>query len=214
MVDVALAAQFDGHRKAAHGNREALAEALLQLPPHQGETLIKGLPAGIGGEQVGFRADIARQWLHLRPGLGRGVQVRHGFKVAMQVQHHVSVAGQALQHQALGLQLGLRGVRRKGQAQGVANEFDVVLGVLSQQVFDLIANLVAEVDKQAIEVLPAFQFVAAQWDVHQHLFQAHRVGDRHQHDFTQQPSGSGQLGKARLQVPGHQHARQFIGMQR
>ena len=34
VVDVALAAQFDGHRKAAHRDREALAEALLQLPPH------------------------------------------------------------------------------------------------------------------------------------------------------------------------------------
>ena len=34
MVHIALAAQFDGHRKAAHGDRETLAETLLQLPPH------------------------------------------------------------------------------------------------------------------------------------------------------------------------------------
>ncbi len=131
----------------------------------------------------------------------------------MQVQHHVGIAGQALQHQALGLQLGSRRLRRKGQAQGVANKLDVVRGVVAQQVFDLIADLLTEVDKQAIEILPAFQLVAAQRNVHQHLLKSHRIGDGHQHDLTAQAPSRRQLRQAQLQVPGHQHARQLIGMQ-
>ena len=213
MVDIALAAQFDGHRQTAHGDRVAFAEALLQLPPHQGGTFIKRLPAGIGGQQVGLRTQVARQRFYLRPGFGCGVQVGHGFEVAMQVQHHVGITGQALQHQALGVQLGLGGVPGQGAGQCTADQLGITLRIIAQQFFHLVADVFAEVDEQAIEVLPAFQFVAAQGDVHQHLFQAHRVGDRHQHDFAAQAPDRFKLCQARLEVPGHQHARQFIGMQ-
>jgi len=132
----------------------------------------------------------------------------------MQVQHHVGVAGQALQYQSLRLQLGCGGLPGQGGAQCGANQFDIVLRIISEQRLDLVAHLITEVDKQAIEVLPALQLVAAQGDIHQHLFQAHRVGDGHQHDLAQQPPSRRQFGEAHLQVPGHQHAGQLIGMQR
>ena len=73
------------------------AEALLQLPPHQGEALVEGLATGVGGQQAGLGADVARQRFDLGPGLGRGVQVGDGFEVTVQVQHHVGIAGQPLQ---------------------------------------------------------------------------------------------------------------------
>ncbi len=89
-----------------------------------------------------------------------------------------------------------------------------MLRVVSQAGFDIIADLRAEVAEPAIEVLPALQLVTAQRRVHQHLFQANRVGDRHHDDFTQQAAGVFQLGQTLFQVPGDQHARQFVSVQR
>ncbi|MNG16425.1 hypothetical protein D3C84_1003400 [compost metagenome] len=59
MADIALATQLDGHREAALGDRELLAEALLQLPPDQGEAFIEGLATRIGGQQAGLGPEVA-----------------------------------------------------------------------------------------------------------------------------------------------------------
>jgi DNA-directed RNA polymerase specialized sigma24 family protein len=56
MADIGLATQLDGDRAAAQRNREALAEALLQLPPDQAEAFIERLPARVGGQQAGLGA--------------------------------------------------------------------------------------------------------------------------------------------------------------
>lgn len=125
----------------------------------------------------------------------------------MQVQHHIGVAGQALQHQALGLQLGVGTLRGERGGQRRADQFGVVPGIIPEQVFDLVADGFTEVDKQAIEVLPALQLIATQRDIHQHLFQAHRIGDGHQHDLAAQAAGRCQLRQLHLEVPRHQHAR-------
>ncbi len=73
MVDIALAAQLQGHRKTAHRYRKPLTKALLQLPPHQREAFIERLAARIGGQQARLGAQVSRQHLDVRPGLRRGV---------------------------------------------------------------------------------------------------------------------------------------------
>ncbi len=134
-------------------------------------------------------------------------------EITVQVQHHVGVAGQALQGQSQRLQLGGRryGIQRRQQA--VPYQRTIVLCVGRESGFDVITDLSAEVAEPAIEVLAAFQLVAAQRGVHQHLFQADRVGHGHHDDFAQQAPGVFQFGQTLLQVPGHQHARQLVGMQ-
>ncbi len=105
VIHIALTAQLQCHREAAHRDRKALAEALLQLPPDQRKALIKRLAARVGGQQAGLRTQITRQWLDFRPGLWRGVQVLDRFKITVQVQHHVGITGQTLQGQAQRVQL-------------------------------------------------------------------------------------------------------------
>ncbi|MNP12817.1 hypothetical protein D3C76_1050680 [compost metagenome] len=131
----------------------------------------------------------------------------------MQVQHHVGIAGQPLQGQALGLQLGAGGLACQGLAQAVADQFEVALRVVAELAFDRIADLFAQIDEPAVEVLPAFELIAAQRYIHQHLFQAGRVGHGHQDDFAAQSASGFQLGQALLEVPRHQHAGHFIGVQ-
>ncbi|MNE79411.1 hypothetical protein D3C80_1758920 [compost metagenome] len=80
--------------------------------------------------------------------------------------------------------------------------------------FDLITDAVGQVDEVAIEVLAALQFEAPQRCVPQYLFQAYRVSHRHQDDFPLQTALLLQLGQPPLEVPRHQHAGQFVGMQR
>ncbi|MNS67268.1 hypothetical protein D3C72_1005160 [compost metagenome] len=213
MIDVALTAQFDGHRKTARWNVEVFAEALFQLPPQQGEAFIERLAARVRRQQAGFGADVTGQRLDLRPGLRGGVQMRDRFEVAMQVEHHVGVAGQSLQGQALGLQLGVGSLSGQRFAQAAADQLPVVLRIVTELALDRVADLFTEVDEPAVEVLAAFQFVAAQWYIHQHLFQTHRVGDGYKHDFAAQATGGFQLCQALLEVPGHQHAGHFVGVQ-
>ncbi|MNY02455.1 hypothetical protein D3C86_1350270 [compost metagenome] len=190
-----------------------LAEALLQLPPEQGEAFVERLTAGIGCQQAGFGADITGQRLDLRPGIRRGVEVSDRFEIAMQVEHHIGVAGQPLQGQALGLQLGGGALPGQRIAQAAADQLQVVLRIVTELALYHVADFLTEVDEPAVEVLAAFQLVAAQRHIHQHLFQAHRVGDGHQHDFAAQASGGFQLRQALLEVPGHQHAGHFVGVQ-
>ena len=108
----------------------------------------------------------------------------------------------------------MRRVPGQRLAQAFADQFDVVLRILAEVALDLVADLIGEIDEAAVEVLAALQFVAPQRHVHQYLFQAHRVGHRHQHDLPAQAALAFQLGQALLEVPGHQHAGQFVGVQR
>ncbi|MNT24021.1 hypothetical protein D3C72_1594700 [compost metagenome] len=101
----------------------------------------------------------------------------------------------------------------QGAAQGFADQGNVVRRILAQVRFDLIADLVAQVDEVAIEILATLQLEAAQRHIHQHLFQADRVGDRHQYDFAAQQALGFELAQALLEVPGDQHAGQFVGVQ-
>ncbi len=213
VIDVTLTAQLDGHRKTAERNLEVFAEAFLQLPPQQREAFVERLAAGIGGQQARLGFDVTRQWFDLRPRFWRGVEVHHRFEIAVQVQHHVGIAGQPLQGQALGLQLRAGGLAGEGVAQMCADQFEVVLRIVAELALDGVADFFAEVDEPAIEVLPALQFVATQRHVHQHLFEADRVGHRHQHDLAAQAAGGFQLRQTLLEVPGDEHARQFVGMQ-
>ena len=105
-------------------------------------------------------------------------------------------------------------MRGQRLAQVLADDVQVMRRVVVEQPFNLIADLCAQVQKVAVEILPAFQLVTAQRDVHHHLLQANRVGHGHQHDFAVQAACAFQLGQALFQVPGHQHAGQFIGVQR
>ena len=86
-------------------------------------------------------------------------------------------------------------------------------GIVGQKTFDGIANRSAQIEELAVEVLPAGQLKTAYRYVHQHLFKARRVGHRDDHDLAAQSASRLQLGQALLEVPGHQHAGQFIGMQ-
>ncbi|MNP56452.1 hypothetical protein D3C76_1511760 [compost metagenome] len=85
--------------------------------------------------------------------------------------------------------------------------------VLGEVGFDLIADRIAQVDKITVEVLTALQLEAAQRHIHQHLFEADRVGHGHQDDFTAQHAVGFEFAQALLEVPGHQHARQLVGVQ-
>ncbi|MCY1423452.1 hypothetical protein D9M71_391630 [compost metagenome] len=86
--------------------------------------------------------------------------------------------------------------------------------VLGEVFFDQVADAVRQVDEVAIEVLAALQFKTPQWRIQQHLLQAHRVGHRHQNDLALQSALLFQLDQTALEVPGYQHARQFVGVQR
>ncbi|MND95921.1 hypothetical protein D3C80_881890 [compost metagenome] len=132
----------------------------------------------------------------------------------MQVEHHVSVAGQPLQGQALGLQRGGGIQTRQGTVQAGAHQVGIVLRIVIQVRFDVVTDFIAQVEKITVEVLAALQFVAPQGDVHQHLLQARRVGDGYQHDFAAQQALSLQGCQTLLEMPGHEHARQLVGMQR
>ena len=139
--------------------------------------------------------------------------MRHGFKVAVQVQYHIRIARQGLQGQTLRLQLGCRHLCGQRLAQVLADDLPVMLRVLGQQPFDFITDLHAQVQKVAVEVLSAFQLITPQRDVHDHLFQPDRVGHGHHHDFAAQATGAFEFGQVFFQMPRHQHAGQFIGMQ-
>ncbi|MNS09471.1 hypothetical protein D3C72_409580 [compost metagenome] len=86
--------------------------------------------------------------------------------------------------------------------------------VVGQVFFDLVADAVGKVDEVTVEVLAALQFETPQRRVQQHLFQADRVGHRDQDDLALQAALLFQFAEATLEVPGHQHAGQLVGMQR
>ncbi len=110
-------------------------------------------------------------------------------------------------------ELGAGGLPGQRIAQVAADQLQVVLRIVTELAFDRVADFLTEVDEPAVEVLAAFQFVATQRHIHQYLFQAHRVGDGHQHDFAAQATGGFQFRQALLEVPGHQHAGHFVGVQ-
>jgi hypothetical protein len=112
------------------------------------------------------------------------------------------------------LQLRGRRLAGEGVAQAGTDQFKVVLCIVVQLAFDRVADFFAEVDEPAIEILSTLEVVTAQRHIHQHLLEADRVGHRHEDDFAAQAAGGFKLRQALFEMPGDQHARQFVGMQR
>ncbi|MNP65604.1 hypothetical protein D3C76_1612090 [compost metagenome] len=71
---------------------------------------------------------------------------------------------------------------------------------------DFVADFVTQVEEMTVEVFAALQLVASQGHIHQHLIQARRVGDGHQHNLAAQQALAFQVRQALLEVPGHEHS--------
>ncbi|MOA70394.1 hypothetical protein D3C78_1992460 [compost metagenome] len=61
-------------------------------------------------------------------------------------------------------------MRVQPPTQVLADQRKVVCRVLGQVLFDLVADVVRQIDEITIEVLAALQLETPQWRVQQHLF--------------------------------------------
>lgn len=139
-----------------------LAEAFLQLPPDQRVNTRRTTGRRNPWPAGWLRTRYSGQGLYLRQASGVVYRWVTASKSQCSSEHHIGIAGQALQGQALGLQLGAGRMPCQRLAQAAPNQRQVVLWVLAQLPFDLISDLFAQVDKPAVEILPAFQLIASE----------------------------------------------------
>ena len=138
----------------------------------------------------------------------------------MQIEHDIGVARQAHQHATHARQLGERricigGIEPIELAQHrFAHHARVRIGVARQFRVDTCRNGRIHRRIVAIEIFAAGQFETALLAVQKRLRKAERIGHRHDDnlagDFSRRFKGC----ESRAQMMRHQHARQFIGVQR
>ena len=131
----------------------------------------------------------------------------------MQVEHQVGVAGQAEQGPAQPLQ-GRGGLHGQHMyLHGRPHQGDIGRSVRPQYPAHGVEHGIGEVGIVAVEVLGAVEFEPAHRLVVHPLGQPDGIGHRNQHHLADQAAVLLGVLQQRAQVVGHQHTRQFLGMQ-